>query len=96
MYKSFLQILHTVQSQNLPVAETLHRVEQLFIGHPDLIEEFKQFLPERSPEPTKVKDAGPAVQITPLFTGGTSQPASSLDNARQYVKKVKVSKNAVS
>lgn len=94
MYKSFLQILHTVQ--NTP-EERFHQVEQLFVGHPDLIEEFKQFLPERLPESTNVR----GVQINPIISQPScnknefqqqahQKPKVSFQSALDFLDKVKV------
>ena len=94
MYKSFLQILHTVQ--NTP-EERFHHVEQLFVGHPDLIEEFKQFLPERLSESTNVR----GVQINPIISQPScnknefqqqerQKPKVSFQSALDFLDKVKV------
>ncbi|KAJ1973883.1 hypothetical protein H4R35_003884 [Dimargaris xerosporica] len=45
-YKQFLEILHTYQRESKPIHEVYAQVQTLFKSSPDLLEEFKQFLPE--------------------------------------------------
>ncbi|KAF8323928.1 hypothetical protein DL93DRAFT_2070048 [Clavulina sp. PMI_390] len=45
-YKQFLEILQKYQKEQRPYQEVFHQVSALFQGAPDLIEEFKQFLPD--------------------------------------------------
>ncbi|KAG0953193.1 hypothetical protein G6F57_001621 [Rhizopus arrhizus] len=45
-YKQFLEILQTYQKDNRPIQEVYTHVQYLFNGAPDLLEEFKQFLPD--------------------------------------------------
>ncbi|KAL7273296.1 Transcriptional regulatory protein sin3 [Rhizina undulata] len=46
IYKNFLEILQTYQRENKPIQDVYSQVTQLFHSAPDLLEDFKQFLPE--------------------------------------------------
>ncbi|MCE0481850.1 Paired amphipathic helix protein Sin3-like 4 [Datura stramonium] len=43
VYKSFLDILNMYRKENKAIAEVYNEVSYLFIGHPDLLEEFTHF-----------------------------------------------------
>ncbi|KAJ3140366.1 Transcriptional regulatory protein sin3 [Physocladia obscura] len=45
-YKHFLEILQTYQKESKPIQEVYAQVQVLFKGAPDLLDEFKHFLPE--------------------------------------------------
>ena len=47
-YRTFLEILQNYQKEEKPIAEVYAQVQYLFNGAPDLLEEFKQFLPDNS------------------------------------------------
>ncbi|GES74256.1 paired amphipathic helix protein pst1 [Rhizophagus clarus] len=47
-YKQFLEILQTYQKEQKPIQEVYSQVQVLFKNAPDLLEEFKQFLPDNS------------------------------------------------
>ncbi|KAJ2493505.1 hypothetical protein IWW37_000594 [Coemansia sp. RSA 2050] len=47
-YKEFLEILQTYQKEARPIQEVYAQVQVLFAGAPDLLDEFKQFLPDKS------------------------------------------------
>ncbi|KAJ3314241.1 Transcriptional regulatory protein sin3, partial [Gonapodya sp. JEL0774] len=47
-YKQFLEILQTYQKEQKPIQEVYAQVQLLFKSAPDLLEEFKQFLPDNS------------------------------------------------
>ncbi|KAJ2028516.1 hypothetical protein IWW57_002114, partial [Coemansia sp. S610] len=47
-YKEFLEILQTYQKEARPIQEVYAQVQTLFAGAPDLLDEFKQFLPDKS------------------------------------------------
>eukprot|EP00047_Mylnosiga_fluctuans_P012588 m.27016 g.27016 ORF g.27016 m.27016 type:complete len:1120 (+) comp4360_c0_seq1:36-3395(+) len=49
IYKAFLEILHTYQKEQKSIQEVYNQVATLFSAHPDLLEEFSQFLPEAVP-----------------------------------------------
>ncbi|KAK5207302.1 Transcriptional regulatory protein sin3 [Exophiala xenobiotica] len=46
IYKQFLEILQTYQRESKPIQDVYAQVTQLFISAPDLLDDFKQFLPE--------------------------------------------------
>lgn len=46
VYKQFLEILQTYQRDLKPIQDVYSQVTQLFSSDPDLLEDFKQFLPE--------------------------------------------------
>lgn len=46
IYKQFLEILQTYQRESKPIQDVYAQVTHLFNGAPDLLEDFKQFLPE--------------------------------------------------
>lgn len=46
IYKQFLEILQTYQRESKPIQDVYGQVTQLFNSAPDLLEDFKQFLPE--------------------------------------------------
>ncbi|MBE7181088.1 MAG: hypothetical protein INR71_07755 [Terriglobus roseus] len=46
IYKQFLEILQTYQRESKPIQEVYGQVTTLFATAPDLLEDFKQFLPE--------------------------------------------------
>ncbi|BFZ61969.1 Transcriptional regulatory protein sin3 [Saitoella coloradoensis] len=45
-YKNFLEILQTYQKEQKPIGDVYEKVQILFRGQPDLLDDFKQFLPE--------------------------------------------------
>ncbi|KAJ3299229.1 Transcriptional regulatory protein sin3, partial [Blyttiomyces sp. JEL0837] len=45
-YKQFLEILQTYQKESKPIQEVYGQVQGLFKNAPDLLDEFKQFLPD--------------------------------------------------
>lgn len=46
IYKQFLEILQTYQRESKPIQDVYAQVTTLFSAAPDLLEDFKQFLPE--------------------------------------------------
>ncbi|KAF2187849.1 hypothetical protein K469DRAFT_749045 [Zopfia rhizophila CBS 207.26] len=46
IYKQFLEILQTYQRESKPIQDVYAQVTSLFSSAPDLLEDFKQFLPE--------------------------------------------------
>ena len=46
IYKSFLEILQTYQKESKPIGDVYAQVTSLFADAPDLLQDFKQFLPE--------------------------------------------------
>ncbi len=62
IYKAFLEILHTYHNKQHTIQEVYQQVARLFKDNPDLLEEFKQFLPD--PANQKRETAAPASQPT--------------------------------
>ncbi|PRP88642.1 paired amphipathic helix containing protein [Planoprotostelium fungivorum] len=68
VYKSFLKILHTYHQEQHTIKDVYEHVAVLFAKHPDLLDEFTQFLPDpmaaqppaaapsRSKKPTRKKE----------------------------------------
>ncbi|KAI9316424.1 hypothetical protein BX666DRAFT_1950439 [Dichotomocladium elegans] len=52
-YKQFLEILQTYQKERKPIQEVYSHVQYLFNNAPDLLHEFKQFLPEITEQPAQ-------------------------------------------
>ncbi|KAK6462826.1 hypothetical protein DFJ63DRAFT_175977 [Scheffersomyces coipomensis] len=48
IYKQFLEILQTYQREQKPISEVYEQVTVLFANSPDLLDDFKQFLPDTS------------------------------------------------
>ncbi|MCH0628478.1 hypothetical protein JNB11_00605 [Kocuria palustris] len=48
IYKQFLEILQTYQREQKPIGEVYEQVTVLFANLPDLLDDFKQFLPDTS------------------------------------------------
>lgn len=46
IYKQFLEILQTYQRELKPIGEVYEQVTQLFVNLPDLLDDFKRFLPD--------------------------------------------------
>ncbi|XP_017636091.1 paired amphipathic helix protein Sin3-like 2 [Gossypium arboreum] len=51
VYKSFLDILNMYRKEHKDIDEVYREVASLFVGHPDLLEEFARFLPDASEAP---------------------------------------------
>ncbi|KAF3916821.1 hypothetical protein ABW20_dc0109105 [Dactylellina cionopaga] len=56
IYKNFLEILQTYQRESKPIQEVYSQVTQLFNAAPDLLEDFKQFLPENAAQARQKSD----------------------------------------
>ena len=82
VYKKFLKLLQNYQEDQKSVKEVHDRVKELFKGHPDLLIEFKQFLPD-PPDPTT--DAGQAANRS-----RKQQPASKKQRTGEHGREDKV------
>ncbi|KAI9346076.1 hypothetical protein DFJ73DRAFT_482536 [Zopfochytrium polystomum] len=60
IYKQFFEILQTYQKEGKPIQEVYDQVQGLFKGSPDLLDEFKQFLPDTSQANQDRPPAGPS------------------------------------
>ncbi|KAF2400438.1 hypothetical protein EJ06DRAFT_477465 [Trichodelitschia bisporula] len=70
IYKQFLEILQTYQRESKPIHDVYAQVTHLFEGAPDLLEDFKQFLPES------------AAQTKPAATRPVNEEAFPMSSTR--------------
>ncbi|KAI8150039.1 hypothetical protein BJV82DRAFT_585571 [Fennellomyces sp. T-0311] len=79
-YKQFLEILQTYQKERKPIQEVYQHVQYLFNGAPDLLHEFKQFLPEITgqPAPDFLDDLEPTYMGNKRMYGTPPQTAGYL------------------
>ena len=73
IYKQFLEILQTYQREQKPIQEVYAQVTTLFNTAPDLLEDFKQFLPESASQ-TRPAGQRPDEGATMAVTTPTPQP----------------------
>lgn len=71
IYKQFLEILQTYQREQLRISEVYSQVRQLFKEAPDLLEGFKNFLPDTSGG----EDVAGEVRLPPVGSFGPAQAA---------------------
>ncbi|KAK5088116.1 Transcriptional regulatory protein sin3 [Lithohypha guttulata] len=75
IYKQFLEILQTYQRESKPIQDVYAQVTQLFISAPDLLEDFKQFLPESAAH-AKAQAAARAQQADAETSSARNEPYS--------------------
>ncbi|CUS11063.1 unnamed protein product [Tuber aestivum] len=77
IYKNFLEILQTYQRESKPIQDVYSQVTQLFHSAPDLLEDFKQFLPESAAQARAAAAAKAAADEAAGHTGhiGPSGPS---------------------
>ncbi|KAJ2551268.1 hypothetical protein EV175_003753, partial [Coemansia sp. RSA 1933] len=80
-YKEFLEILQTYQKESRPIQDVYAQVNVLFASAPDLLDEFRQFLPDTSESAAGANASGsPAASYAhhgaPIPGGGVSSGAS--------------------
>ncbi|KAJ2999620.1 Transcriptional regulatory protein sin3 [Globomyces sp. JEL0801] len=97
-YRYFLEILQTYQKDDKAIQDVYAQVQVLFASAPDLLEEFKQFLPDNSPlsvpssngpipsQPVKKPAKRPNVAQPP----SQYYPQPTISQTQQMKKKVKV------
>jgi paired amphipathic helix protein Sin3a len=74
IYKQFLEILQTYQRESKAITDVYAQVTALFHGAPDLLEDFKQFLPDTSGQ-VKSTPGRPGEEVQPQSgPGQTPQP----------------------
>jgi paired amphipathic helix protein Sin3a len=73
IYKQFLEILQTYQREQKPIQDVYSQVTSLFHTAPDLLEDFKQFLPESAAQ-TRSAGQHPEEGIRMAVTTPTPQP----------------------
>ncbi|KEY68337.1 hypothetical protein S7711_01116 [Stachybotrys chartarum IBT 7711] len=81
IYKQFLEILQTYQREQKPIQDVYSQVTTLFNSAPDLLEDFKQFLPETAGQakatPGRAEDGapvGPSHTPQPSMRDGQKMP----------------------
>ncbi|KAJ0288069.1 hypothetical protein COL940_002211 [Colletotrichum noveboracense] len=81
IYKQFLEILQTYQREQKPIQDVYAQVTTLFHTAPDLLEDFKQFLPESAGQakgtpgrPGEEQPPGPGPNQTPQPMGAQKMP----------------------
>lgn len=82
IYKHFLEILQTYQREQKPINEVYAQVTVLFQNAPDLLDDFKKFLPDSSPsanrqqqQPGVLQQQSPAFGLSAYYNE-TSPPTS--------------------
>ena len=65
IYKQFLEILQTYQRESKPIQDVYGQVTHLFNTAPDLLEDFKQFLPESAAHAKQQAAARQAEEAAP-------------------------------
>ncbi|KAJ3145353.1 Transcriptional regulatory protein sin3 [Irineochytrium annulatum] len=73
-YKQFLEILQTYQKDQKPIQEVYSSVSVLFKNAPDLLDEFKQFLPDTSAKPAPVSKMPPVGNFPTERRGSNGPP----------------------
>jgi paired amphipathic helix protein Sin3a len=73
IYKQFLEILQTYQREQKPIQDVYSQVTSLFHTAPDLLEDFKQFLPESAAQ-TRAAGQRPEDSMPAAVTTPTPQP----------------------
>lgn len=74
IYKQFLEILQTYQREQKPIQDVYAQVTTLFNAAPDLLEDFKQFLPESAAQ-TRGGGQRPEDALGPQHHNQTPQPS---------------------
>ena len=87
IYKQFLEILQTYQRESKPIQDVYAQVTQLFSSAQDLLEDFKQFLPESAAQAkaqaqAAAKQAEDAAMLSNV-RGDTAYNSSTLHNQTQ-------------
>lgn len=88
IYKQFLEILQTYQREQKPIGEVYEQVTLLFSSSPDLLSDFKQFLPDSGNQPLlgpQRPHDGPALlaQAQPHLQHGDKPPYFPGNNGSQ-------------
>lgn len=76
IYKQFLEILQTYQRESKPIQDVYAQVTQLFNSAPDLLEDFKQFLPESAAQ-HRAAQARQAAEEQYMFSNVRGEPAGT-------------------
>lgn len=73
IYKQFLEILQTYQRESKPIQDVYAQVTELFKTAPDLLEDFKQFLPESAAQAKAAAAAKAAEEVAAMASAQTPQ-----------------------
>jgi paired amphipathic helix protein Sin3a len=76
IYKQFLEILQTYQRESKPIQDVYAQVTLLFNTAPDLLEDFKQFLPESAAQ-AKAAAAAKAAEEAVTMASSAQTPQGS-------------------
>ncbi|EMC95117.1 hypothetical protein BAUCODRAFT_35108 [Baudoinia panamericana UAMH 10762] len=68
IYKQFLEILQTYQRESKPIQDVYGQVTHLFKTAPDLLEDFKQFLPESAAQAKAAERARQAAEENAMMS----------------------------
>ena len=75
IYKQFLEILQTYQRESKPIQDVYAQVTQLFNAAPDLLEDFKQFLPESAAQAKAQAAARQATEDAAMLSNVRGDPS---------------------
>ncbi|KAI4091009.1 MAG: hypothetical protein LQ344_004390 [Seirophora lacunosa] len=75
IYKQFLEILQTYQRDLKPIQDVYAQVTQLFSSAPDLLEDFKQFLPESAAQAKAQAAARQAAEDPQMVSNVRGEPS---------------------
>lgn len=74
IYKQFLEILQTYQRESKPIQDVYAQVTTLFGAAPDLLEDFKQFLPESAAQHRAQQQAARHAEDAVMLTSVRGDP----------------------
>ncbi|KAI9845959.1 MAG: Transcriptional regulatory protein sin3 [Thelocarpon superellum] len=74
IYKQFLEILQTYQRESKPIQDVYAQVTHLFNSAPDLLEDFKQFLPESAAHAKEQAAAKQAAEDAAMLSNVRGEP----------------------
>lgn len=80
IYSSFVEILRSYQRDQRELKQVKEQVASLFVGHPDLFEEFSQFIPD-----VPVDDTPPISTVGPVAGATDNAKALARKSAQQMV-----------
>ncbi|KAL8720502.1 MAG: hypothetical protein Q9225_002655 [Loekoesia sp. 1 TL-2023] len=75
IYKQFLEILQTYQRDLKPIQDVYSQVTELFSSAPDLLEDFKQFLPESAAQAKAQAAARQAAEDPQIISNVRGEPS---------------------
>lgn len=84
IYKQFLEILQTYQRESKPIQDVYAQVTRLFETAPDLLEDFKQFLPESAAQ-SKAAARSAGEEVFPLSSTRTDTSYAAAVSAHNHL-----------